>query len=305
MFLSIWPKPNKYIFKKKKKINKEHLQIIENFFVKQYNSKYCVLVPSARSGIVLSFIYKKINKSKIIKIPKWSSSCLYSSLGTISNLTCNSNNFDAALVVHTLGNTFNTNKKSILVDDSSDSLPKKNFVPYINSKFSDVISLPKIIGSYCGGLVLTNNKSFYKFLKSQQIKNISLAYEQSLKKYKSNILKNINFDWFYHEAFNFSLDFNTCENVFHNLDNFFLNQEIIEKRRKILKSLINSIDEHRLGPCLQLDYDKRYSKFLETRHFNVTQSIHKEKFIKKLILPIHFTISDREFYKKLNAIKKN
>ena len=102
MFLSIWPKPTKYNFKKKKKINKKHLQSIENFFVKQYNSKYCVLVPSARSGIVLSFIYKKLNKFKIIKIPKWSSSCLYSSLGTISNLTCNSKNFDATLVVHTL-----------------------------------------------------------------------------------------------------------------------------------------------------------------------------------------------------------
>ena len=89
-------------------------------------------------------------------------------------------------MVHTLGHTFNINKKSILVDDSSDSLPTKKFVPYINSKYSDVISLPKIIGSYCGGLVLTNNKSFYKFLKSQQLKNTSLAYEQSLKKYKCN-----------------------------------------------------------------------------------------------------------------------
>ena len=72
-----------------------------------------------------------------------------------------------------------------------------------------------------------------------------------------------------------------------------------------MKNLINFIDEHRLGPCLQINYNKKYSKFLETRHFNVTQSIDKEKFIKKLILPIHFTISDREFYKKINAIKKN
>ena len=37
-----------------------------------------------------------------------------------------------------------------------------------NSKLSEVISLRKIIGSYCGGLILTNNKKLFLFLKSKQ-----------------------------------------------------------------------------------------------------------------------------------------
>ncbi len=306
MFLPIWPKPQKYFFKtNKNKVNKKVVEKIENFFSKNYNSKYCALMPSARSGIVLSFIYKKFNRSKIIRIPRWSSNCLYTSLGSISDLTCSNYKFNATLVVHTLGRSQYTKSKSILVDDSSDSLPTNNFTPYINSKFSDVISLPKIIGSYCGGIVLTNNKLFYKFLKSYQMKNITLASEQSFKKYKCNVVKKGNFEWFYNESFNFSLDYNSCENIYQNLDNFYINKETILKRLQTIKYNEKKRDKYRIGPCLIFNYNNISSKFFETRHVNASKFIDNENYLKKLIFPIHLSITDSEFNKRIDDIKKN
>ena len=64
-------------------------------------------------------------------------------------------------------------------------------------------------------------------------------------------------------------------------------------------------DKYRIGPCLLLTHNKRLTRILDTRHINVLQSVEKSKFLKKNILPIHFTISDKELEKKLNDISKN
>ena len=262
-------------------------------------------MPSARAGIVLTLKYKNFNRSNIVQIPKWSSHCLYDSIGSISNVSCEALNSDCEIVVHTLGETTSIkNKNKFLIDDSSDSLPTDKFKSCLNSKISEVISLPKIIGTYCGGLILTKNESFYNFLKKSQNKNCKKAYTQSLKKYECIISKKKNFEWHYGEATNFGLDFNTVENIYQNLKNFEKNKQLILKRKKIFFKKEFQFDNFRIGPCLLLKYDKKFSKFLDTRHISIYKNRKKIKYIKKSILPIHFTISDKQFNKKIHEISK-
>lgn len=307
MFLSIWPKPQKYKFNKRKtQFSKKRVEYIEKFFAHKYNSKYSILTTSARVGIILTLKFKKFTRSRILEIPKWSSHCLYSSIGSITNISCDDKNADGSLIVHHLGNSHSKQKtKNFLIDDSSDSIPTNKFKACFNSKLSEVISLPKIIGSFCGGIILTNNKLFYNYLKEFQSKNQKFASIQSMKKYTCLILNKKNFEWHYNESFNHGLDYNTTENVYENLKNFEKNKNIILNRKNFLTNNKINFDKYRIGPCLLLDFNKKLVNLLETIHTNKLASSDEFKFVKKYVLPIHFTISDKNLEKKINEIKRN
>ncbi len=306
MFLSLWPTAQKFKFiNSKYKFLKSKVDYIESFFAKRYKSKYCMITPSARSAIITVLNFKKFTRSKIFKIPKWSSHCLYDSIGSLTNVGISENKHNGSLIVHHLGQSFKTkNKKSLYIDDSADSLPNDKFKACINSNIAEVISLPKIIGSYCGGIILTNNFAFFSYVKKLQTQKIEFASIQSKKKYDCLVMKKMDFDWHYNESFNFSLDFNTCENIYENLKNFEINKNVILKRFNQINKKNLKVDNYRIGPCIILDNKKKYSKILDTLHINISRSYERNYFIKKSILPIHFTISDQELEKKLNDISK-
>lgn len=308
-YLPLWPSPQKFKFDKK--INKfpdSKLEYIENFFSKEYKSKYCVLTSSARVGILLILKFKKFNRSKIIKIPKWSSHCLYDAIGSLTNISCiDDKKNNCELIVHQLGNTFNYQRKtSLIIDDSADSLPTEDFVPFLNSKFSEVISLPKIIGSYSGGIILTNNKKLFLDLKSKQKLALEFSKKQSLRKYECLLMKKNNFDWHYHESFNISVDENTVINVYDNLKNFYLNKKIITKRReRYFNKQFKTFDKYRIGPCGFLKFNKKYNKIFESRQINTSRNSFTEKYKKMNLIPLHFTIKESVLEKKINRILKN
>ena len=304
--LPLWPITQKFKFNKyKKKADKHKIDYIENFFKKKYNSKYCVLTSSARVGIILALKYKKFDRSKIFNIPVWSSHCLYNSIGYVSNITCKGNDMDGALLVHHLGQSFQVKSKKIfLIDDSSDSLPEKEFKACINSTLLEVISLPKIIGSYCGGLVLTNNYNFYYYLKTHQMEGAELANLQSQKKYNCLVLKKKNFEWHYSELENYGMDHNTCENIFENLKNFEINLLLLKKRKQLFLKYVNGTDKYRVGPCIIMQYKEKNEKIFESYHINVKKKLEKQIYLKRHILPLHFSITDKEIEKKLNALSR-
>ena len=304
MTLFLWPKSQKYKFEKKNiKYSASKIDYIENFFLKKYNSKYCALTPSARTGIILSLKFKNFDKSKVVQLPKWSSNCLINAVGSLASINSTNTKVDCKIVVHHLGQSFNAKKnQSILIDDSSDSLPTEKFVSCKKSKYSEVVSLPKIIGSYAGGIVLTNNKSLYLYIKNQQDKDLELAKNQSFKKYDSMINNSKNFAWHHNEILNFSLDYNTVNNVYRNLVFFDINKDIIVKRRKLFSEHELFYDSYRLGPCLLFNLKKKISKKLNIYHFNINKNIDKQNFQKRAVLPIHFSVVDLEIEKFYNLI---
>ena len=165
-----------------------------------------------------------------------------------------------------------------------------------------MISLPKIIGSYAGGIVLTNNKFLYSYIKNHQDKDLELAKNQSIQKYNSMVKNLKNFSWHYNEIINFSLDYNTVNNVFRNLVFFDINKNIIIKRKQLFSNYTLYNDKYRLGPCFLFNLKKKNKKKLNVYHFNITKNIDKQNYKEITVLPIHFGVSDLEVEKFYNLI---
>jgi putative PLP-dependent aminotransferase (TIGR04422 family) len=321
-----WPEPAScrfdkknpvyYKYKKNKtapsaiKINK-----IEKFFSQKYKAKYAVLFPSGRAAINVTLKFHNFNRSKTVNVPLWTSSCLLHALTSITNVTVKDKKADCNIVVHKWGNTFKVNKylnkNQLIIDDSADCLPNKKYKPFVSNTSYEILSLPKLIGSFCGGIVLTKNKRFYLYCKKIQKKNLVLSKKQSERKFISSFKDNNNFDWRFYESLNTSVDFNSVENVFNCLENFNLNLNTILRRQHLIKKKFKDItlDPQRVGPCLIFDKKKykKFSRFLESKNFDFTKKILNEKYKECLIFPIHFGIPENLFQTKflelLNAHK--
>ncbi len=311
-----WPEPaqckfhknNPVYYKYKKNLKKpSYLKIkkIENFFSKKYNSKYAVLFPSGRSAINQILLFNGFNRSKIVNVPLWTSSCLLHALTAITNVTVKNKKADCLIAVHKWGVTYKIKKNksnfvnSLIIDDSADCFPKKSFKPFENNSNYEMISLPKLIGSFCGGIILTKNKSFYSFAKKLQTKNINLAKKQSLRKYISAFKNKANVDWRLYESLNTSVDYNSVENIFKCLSNYSLNFNTIKRRENLIKKYYKniSIDKKRSGPCIIFEEEKykEFKSILESKHYDVNKKVFKEKYKKCFILPIHFGIPEEKF----------
>ena len=115
-------------------------------------------------------------------------------------------------------------------------------------------SLPKIIGSISGGLVVTKNKNFIKFCKQEQKKNKKLGSFQAKERF-DNFSKKQNFNtWLYYESWNTYTEYNSLINIERCLKNFDINKEIIIKRLNFISQemKINFKTTERLGPVLPL-----------------------------------------------------
>lgn len=314
-----WPEPAfcKFINKKlitykfknpQKKPNQSKIKKIEEFFKRKYQVKFAILLPSGRAGINNVLKYFNFNRSKVVNVPMWSSSCLLHSLTSMTNVTVKNNNADCNIIVHKWGYTYNLKKKKkLIIDDSADCFPGNEYKPFENSSVCEILSLPKLIGSYCGGVVLTNRENIYKFLKKQQKTNKKLGISQSKKKYFSTFIDSENFDWRYYESLNSFVDYNAVENIFKCINNFDVNLKIIKDRQRIVKNYFNIIfDKKRVGPCIIFKKNKfKYFKsVLETKNFDFTLKANNEKYEHSYIFPIHFGIPNKIFEDKLKNLVK-
>ena len=310
--LEQWPKPTSFKFNKSLiKPTEKEIQRIENFFVKKYSSKYALLMPSGRAAINLILNYFKFNRSNVVSVPKWTSGCLYSSIGSITNISVdNLDKSNCIIIVHKWGSTFKLNikkKKIIKIEDSADCLPNGLYKPFENNSNFEILSLSKIIGSYYGGIILTKDKLFYNHCKKFQTNNTLLSTAKLKKKYKES-LKNNNTLSGYDETIYDSFDGNLTANIIKNLKNFKLNINIIKNRQAYIKKIFPSFsfDKKRLGPVILFPQKKfvALKKILELKHFNFRKNLRSNNYEKCFILPIHFGITNQIFYKKIGEIKK-
>ena len=316
-----WPEPAACIFDKdnpvyykykRNKIKPSSIKIkkIESFFQKKYKSKFALLLPSGRAAINSILRYYQIDRSKITNVPLWTSTCLLHAVTAITNVSVKNKNANCNIIVHKWGNTYKINKRTfkdqILIDDSADSFPTKEFRPYENSSNFEILSLPKLIGSFSGGIILTSKENFYKYIKKIQTKNLVYASQQSERKFKSSFIDQNNLDWRFYESYNTSVDFNSVENVFKCLFNYKLNKDIILRRTKLVKKCFKNImnDKKRIGPCLIFNFNKykKFRNYLEVKNFDFSKKANRENYKKCLIMPIHFGIPEKVFLKKLNQL---
>ena len=300
---------NKY--KNSKRKNSLLLEEIENFFEEKVGFP-CLLFPSARASISAIIRYLKFDRSKLVYVDKFSSHCLFNTIGALTNVSSELKSSDLIIYNHKWGLKKNSKKNyKYSIEDSVDSiiLDKSAMFPN-NSKF-EIFSLPKIIGSVQGGLIFSRDTDFISFIKKEQKKNFNLGIYQSNQKFL-DIKKRKDFNtWLYHETWNTYLDTNALQNIKNNLSNFELNKTIILERLKRINELYKNsyYSEGRIGPIFPIKFalikkSKKIENFFLIRHHARNLS-NNQKFEKFLLIPLHFKISNAKFNFYLNLIKTN
>lgn len=296
-------------FLKKRKLtknkikNKLLIKKIENFFFKKYGYSV-VLLPSARSCLSIIIDYFKISRSEEVIYNKFSSSCIIKTISHYSNPTLVSSRDTSMIVVD---NKWGIKKlvkknKSIIIEDSADTIHLKKKAFFFNNSDIEIISLPKIIGSIGGGLIVTKNINLLKFCKKKQFLNRKKGLIQTALKFKRDFM------WENNEITNTYCDEYLLNDIFKNLKNFEINKKIILERLDFLKNHFKlKTSNLNIGPVVPIKI-KNKNKIINNvmiRNYNFEKKL-PYKFSKAYLIPLHFKISNDMFqriYQKI--IKQN
>jgi len=288
----------------------EIISRIEFFFTEYYGCR-AYLMPSGRASISLLMRHLSFDRSKTVFITKWSSNCLYSCIGPYSNISTDLIDPDLILINHKWGYKVDVPEEclsKIVIEDSVDTIHLNTSALFQNNGIAEIISLPKIIGSFSGGLILTKNARLASLIKIQQQDNIELGRIQSERKYKdSKGLNNNASIWNSLEHGNTSLDANALLDIEKNLCNLSRNAATILNRRQMVSDRFVdfSFDSNRLGPVIVFPL----SKFLfigdmdiMVRKFNSPLLEYNSHYEDVYIVPVHFMITDEYFKSLLDSL---
>jgi len=298
-----WPEfPYKLTFIDHGELNTS-IAYIEQYFTKLLGAR-CYLFPSARSALSAVLSFEKINRNHLLYAPKWSSHCVWDILARYGNPCANySNDIDVTLNVNKWGLPFTNESKSFLqINDSVDSIFINNTDLFHGSNY-ELISLPKTIGSFSGGLLVVKDASIGDYINElRQSSSVSLAKNQQ--QLKIDVLKghkNVS-SWEELDWTNFILPPHALSNIGYCMKNYATAQQVIQNRLKEVKNKINydylNLTSSRL-PCLlpikPCPSINNSSKSLMKRMFNLSQKNEGSTFDSVNLLPLHIGISDQEF----------
>lgn len=274
---------------------------IEAFFSEKFNTR-CYLFSSGRAAISAVLKYYNINRSKIVYAPRWSSHCLWDAVSRHSDPTCiYDDNVDVSINVNKWGFIHKLETSGIKINDSVDSLLLPNYKLDDDVEF-EIISLPKIIGSYSGGLILTNVNNLEDYVSELRSIDNDVSRKAAEFKYKS-ILNSEDYDyWHSLESKNYSLDLNMTENIKANLVNFEINKETIQKRLDVIAKNIShtglTMPEDRSPANFPVKVKEKVNENLQytmVRHFNFSQDYNDQEFYPAYLVPLHFGVEDELF----------
>ena len=219
------------------------------------------------------------------------------------------------IAVHKWGQVekYSTTRTELIIEDSVDSLCTSPSTLFPNDGTYEIFSLPKIIGSYSGGLIVTKHEELAREIRNLRCDREELSLHQARLRLDSAWKRQGQFqDWSHLEYQNTMLEVNSLRNITACLNNFEINRDTIRMRldqimhEKELEVMLSG-DPDRLPPvaCVprsSVDLrDEDLEKFM-VRHKNVSGRLDRPQFEKVILLPLHFGVSDerfKEFYKTL------
>ena len=299
-------------FEKNSLLKKE----IEDFFTERFGYQ-SVLFPSARNAIYSLMLAKGITRLDRVYIPNFSSNCLYSIFGRCSSVSTDYNNQKIVLVNHKWGiinHTHANPNTAVIIEDSCDSIITNESLVFPNGGDYQILSLPKIIGSISGGLILFRNRQdaiIAKLIQNQSISdNRNTQFKLKSKYYKNNMLSSS--EWEHFEYSSQGLIRTELIHIIRNLEKLDQNFEIIQKRRAVIRNNFAnySIGTSYAGPVaiFRVSTGNDYQDFLGggliREYFFDLSLINGENtdFSPVYIFPIHMGISDEEFALGLESI---
>lgn len=285
---------------------------IEGFFEDRLGAP-ARLLPSGRAALSLILKFVGANRSHVVFSPKWSSSCVWECIGLRANPTVSfSPEPDIILAVHKWGfrSDFLETHSGLLIEDSVDSLfADGNELFSLGSDF-DIVSLPKVIGSYSGAIVFSRNSSFLQFSREKQQENAELAIRQSRIKHRRYFGNPEPFDSIHpFELENTRLEINDLLHIESCLQNYAKNIETVQRRLEKLCHRFPelSFPEGRYPihfPAPEGDYQVEPGNAFISRWFDVKQRLDSPEFRPCHLLPLHMGVDEHFFDRLLAALSK-
>jgi len=282
---------------------------IEGFFSRRL-SVYTILMPSARSAIALLLQAHGINRSHTVFVPRWSSHCLWDVVARHADPTFHpAPTPDVIIGVHKWARVerLSRSRRALLIEDSVDSIFVGDSGLFPNKGSFEILSLPKILGTFAGGLILTRDRKAARELGSLRRPNPRFARFQSYLKTlakRGEVHPNYPFlEWSSLEYRNLSLDRITCRAIRENLENYDRNLSIIRQRLDILAKhpvldrLMRPYGD-RLPPVIPVPLallDAVPPDEFMIRHWNGSGLLDQPDYVPVCLLPVHFGITASTF----------
>ena len=285
-----------------------------------------ILFPSVRSAITSVLRFHQLDRHKTVAITKYSSHSLYTALGAFTNTTITGSDYEAIIVNHKYGYQSAIAKPPLtnnllIVEDSCDSIFIKLDSIFYNEGLVELVSLPKVLGSYAGACILINpNKvveaeMLKEHLKRLQNENIELGEYQSKQKRILNRDPQNFENWFYWEHKNTFLTSVDLNDITSSLATISDNTELIISRRKIVSERFGfkNWSDSRIGPVIVFPKEFILSdeailkhEIIFSRMFDHScTSGQSSKYTQSICLPVHFQITEIDFRNALNFISTN
>lgn len=285
---------------------------IEAFFRRRLGVP-AVLMPSGRSALAAVFEYLKLTRGDSVFAPRWTSSCVWSVIGRLANPTIALRPGTACvLAVHKWGYRHRAAvpRGAEIIEDSVDSSFTDGRDLFPTGGRFEIISLPKVLGSYSGGLVLCEDPGFRSFALEGRRLGRALGRQLSELKHRrytgrlrsAALLEAL-------EPENRALDVNALRHIDACMPNLDRNCAVLESR---LEKVRQSLGDLGFGPTrgrLPAVVPLRASDFsgqeagLQLRHFNFTRKLQNDRFEKCWLLPLHFGVSDAYFDRALKEVR--
>jgi putative PLP-dependent aminotransferase (TIGR04422 family) len=299
--------------------NSSRVNEIENHF-KKLTGHPVLLFSSARNALYSLTEALELNRKNEIYIPPYSALCLYECFGRSLNISTHLLNQEIVLVNHKWG----TIQKStcdlvnqFVIEDSCDAYLTPGSDLFPNGGQVQLVSLPKILGTISGGLLLFKSQDDPLYVRLRDIqKSQNPSSRLILKKwvyYKSKM--RFQGDWEQLEFKQKGINWLESLLLLNVLPEYAKNLRTVDERLKAISKLVGARlnQSSYSGPVAilktengRLDEDLQFSESI-IRKYHLDLSFmngEKKQYSEVLIFPIHLGVSDSVFAINLKWLEK-
>lgn len=270
-----------------------------------------VLLSSGRAAIAMVLDFLNVGRAQTVFAPRYSSFCLWDVIGRRANPSSSlSVRADVVLAVHKWGRVEklkSPERHGLVIEDSVDSIFEERAEYFPNSGVCEIVSLPKVMGTYYGAIVITRDSALAENLRDRRKRNRELARHQANLRFAEATGKKIGpyEAWANMESRNTALDASGVDAILKCLPELERNADLIRARMEIVRATLGdsgfSMESGRLPPVLSFVLAGK--GFLDPeimiRSRNYSPFLDEPAYKPSAILPLHFGVSDPKFMRLL------
>lgn len=271
---------------------------IESYFSNLFYPYQCLLFSSGRSALISALQSHGLRRGNLIWCEQFSSHCVQDAVGYVGNVSNAIEESDFHLLNHALGFEVKISSGPC-IEDSVDSffLDSKSCFPNSSSQY-EIISLPKVLGTFTGAIVVCKDNQSYERLKASRMARheSKIIHNDYRRLFKTNSFK-LEHTWSALEKNTASCSSFGIINIASHL-NFFEKYKAIRLRNiKLCEAYIelpDTIKEGRLPSSIPIEFEKVSKEYQE----NYPQLIRNysrlingvPNYKKSFFLPVHHQI---------------